>query len=94
MIVGGQSSNLAGNTSYQRPIISYFNGVGSVGGVTPGGQTVQIFGRNFGPIGTEVTAFYAVGASAKASVNAFGDVVEPAFPPMTGPSHPCPHSST
>jgi hypothetical protein len=82
--VGGQLSNTAGNTSYQRPIISYFKGLGSSGGVTFGGQTVQIFGRNFGPFGTEVTAMYAVGASAKASVNASVGVVVPTLPAMTG----------
>jgi hypothetical protein len=47
-----------GPTSYGSPIITSFDGVGSANAFTAGNQTVTIFGSNFGPLGTAVTATY------------------------------------
>jgi hypothetical protein len=57
--IGGQTaSTTVGPTSYSPPIITSFAGAGSLNAVTAGNQVVTIFGSNFGPMGTAVTAVY------------------------------------
>ncbi len=57
--IGGQAAGTTvGPTSYGSPIVSSFDGAGSANAFTSGNQVVTIFGSNFGPLGTQVTATY------------------------------------
>jgi len=46
------------DTSYGAPIIVSLEGEGAVNGSTTGGAGLNIFGRNFGPVGTDLVSTY------------------------------------
>jgi hypothetical protein len=83
--IAGQQSGFAGNTSYGRPTISQFTGSGSFGALTDGDQVVRIHGRNFGPLGTPVHAYYAPGMVATAVIPASPVAIHPPFGPLSEP---------
>jgi hypothetical protein len=59
LVIGTQSApSRVGPTAYGRPVVAFYTGAGSANAVTTGNQLVQIYGSNFGPIGTPVTAKY------------------------------------
>jgi hypothetical protein len=61
-----------GPTSYSPPIIASFDGAGSANAFTSGNQTVTIFGSNFGPLGTAVTAKYTTNKAISSVVSPAG----------------------
>lgn len=82
--IAGLASNIAGNTSYGRPVVSSFAGDGFAQASTEGNQPVYISGKNFGPLGTVVTATYSPGVAVTAVVPPSAVAVEPTYYNLTG----------
>ncbi len=67
--VGNQTAdNQVGPTSYGWPVIASFAGLPARSGATEGLETVMIFGSNFGPLGTPLTATYSAPVAVRSVV--------------------------